>query len=1195
IYEANGRVAAIKDAYGNYKRFEYDPKDRVIAETDENGVRRTFDYDAAGNLLAYTDGLGNKELYSYDANGNMIKLTDRNGNATTYVYDLLNRVTEETDPLGKTNCFTYDKDSRITAVKDKNGNSTRYILDGNGNIIESIDATGHSSYFTYDSMNRLITANLRRIDTKNKIDETQETLFSYDHRGLCVKEVNALGNGKIRVYDGNGNLLQETDEDGFTTLYEYNKTNLVNKINYADGKKAAFLYNGTGELIEFSDWNGKTSLSRDLLNRIMIVNDHNKRKVVYGYDNAGNTTSIGYPDGTQADYYYDAENHIVQMVDVEDGVFRFNYDPNGNIKYKEYPNFETAYYFYDQVNQLLEMDEYVQGGKKLYKTTYSWDAVGNLLSERKYNHNQSNSSNNGNNTGNTASVKPTVSTAQNGNNVTITIKDGTTVLATQVVQFAKNTTQTYNVNDYTVQIEYNGSGVKSASVSSIASTTPGASVTSKPTVTTAQSGNNVTITIKDGTTVLATQVVQFAKNTTQTYNVNGYTVQIEYNGSGVKSASINSIASTTSTTSTASTMPPSMTVWEDGTIINPGGNIPPGLNKKKLPAKDINKDNPTTPANPGQEDGSDAKASKGDSIFSYDKLNRMISSVDGNNGQSNYVYDTLGNLLTETNKNKVIDYRYNAMNQLIYKGTNNDNITFSYDKRGNLTRKDTKNKVETFEFDATNHLVKGINEKGDTSQYTYNALFMRINNTQVAHNGKAYARDFIIDYNSPHKNELMVMANGEYEQSHVYHNNERLLQVTNKANGLERLLYVHEDIRGTATFYSKSGGQVFEELTYDAWGKPQSPGKLLNNDHGTYISANFTGHNFDVIIGMYFAQARFYDAENRAFISRDPVLSELNWYKYAANNPQTYIDKDGECATAIFIAIGIGIAVGVGAQAVSDIISGQFSGWEAYLGAAVGGAIGGALSVVLPGIGSVFSNTILQGAIIGAASAAANTAVTGFLKGDLSWEQIAKAAVIGGITGAVSAGVSSKLSNMLGVENMANSVAKSAVNIAISTVSGFVAGTVTTFTATFIETGDIGLALKAATNPNNMLKTLTISFVISAGVEGIRVVRERYVAETEKFLEKVEDEITAIADGETLDIPLGDDAKISIGKNGVDIDYPLGDNGNANINIKDSIKGTINIKITNNITAYIETKFTFLHWPPVPQFDSFGIGIRGKF
>lgn len=52
-----------------------------------------------------------------------------------------------------------------------------------------------------------------------------------------------------------------------------------------------------------------------------------------------------------------------------------------------------------------------------------------------------------------------------------------------------------------------------------------------------KSGDSVTITVKDGTKTF-TSVVTFAKNTTKTYAFNGYTVEVIYNGNGVKSAAV---------------------------------------------------------------------------------------------------------------------------------------------------------------------------------------------------------------------------------------------------------------------------------------------------------------------------------------------------------------------------------------------------------------------------------------------------------------------------------------------------------------------------------------------------------------------------------------------------------------------------------------------------------------------------------
>lgn len=151
------------------------------------------------------------------------------------------------------------------------------------------------------------------------------------------------------------------------TEYEYSPVNLVSNINYNDAKSASCLYNGTGELIEMEDWNGKTSIGRDLLNRVTEVIYHNGRKTAYGWDNVGNKTVQGYPDGTQVDYYYDNENQLVEMKDFDGGITKFAYDGNGNKTFKEYPNYETAYYFYDECDRIIGMDEYNIGGKSCIK------------------------------------------------------------------------------------------------------------------------------------------------------------------------------------------------------------------------------------------------------------------------------------------------------------------------------------------------------------------------------------------------------------------------------------------------------------------------------------------------------------------------------------------------------------------------------------------------------------------------------------------------------------------------------------------------------------------------------------------------------------------------------------------------------------------------------------------------------------
>ena len=66
---------------------------------------------------------------------------------------------------------------------------------------------------------------------------------------------------------------------------------------------------------------------------------------------------------------------------------------------------------------------------------------------------------------------------------------------------------------------------------------PTAAFADGPSVTALLKGNDVTITVKDGSNTF-TDTVQFAKNTTQTYVISGYTVKVEYSGGGMKKVEV---------------------------------------------------------------------------------------------------------------------------------------------------------------------------------------------------------------------------------------------------------------------------------------------------------------------------------------------------------------------------------------------------------------------------------------------------------------------------------------------------------------------------------------------------------------------------------------------------------------------------------------------------------------------------------
>ena len=629
------------------------------------------------------------------------------------------------------------------------------------------------------------------------------------------------------------------------------------EIRYDDGQVASFLYDGTGDLIKMEDWNGTTSISMDLLDRIVSVTDHKDRTVEYGWDAVGNKTSQGYPDGSQVDYWYDAENRIVQVQDFDDGVTLFEYDPNGNKIYKEYPNNETAWYSYDVCDQIIELDEYDLGGKKLFKTTYSWDAEGNRLSEMQYNHGQSGSK-----------------------------KENASVLDNVLSIF--------------------GLGAEEPETPTVELSTPDLDATSaaQPIVNPVQ--------LPDPTTDTAAGVFLEAANENIEIINQQLLVAPEEEAGAAEPETESEKPETGKDDATIEgngdgngQVPPGQHEDEDGTIVNPGGNVAPGLNRGKKIDKPANPNKPEKPNKPGSEDKEDKKVNKaqqGTHIYTYDELNRMVTS-DVSKVFTNYTYDTLGNLVLETVKNKSVDYEYNELNQLVKRTTTeNETFTYSYDKRGNRVAETGKKESREYVYDATNRLVEGTNWKGDKSAYTYNGLGLRVNNLVTTHAGKTYDRDYVIDYTSPENDDLYVYAMGngqlEYEQRHVYAGSERLEQITEKGiGGWERTLYVHEDVMGNTRYYTKATGQNFAELQYDAWGQPVSPNKLVNNDHGNYVFATFTGHIYDTTLDVYFAEARFYDATTRTWMAMDPIKDALNWYQYCLSNPTTRFDITGLMST----------------------------------------------------------------------------------------------------------------------------------------------------------------------------------------------------------------------------------------------------------------------------------------------------------
>ena len=102
--------------------------------------------------------------------------------------------------------------------------------------------------------------------------------------------------------------------------------------------------------------------------------------------------------------------------------------------------------------------------------------------------------------------------------------------------------------------------------------------------------------------------------------------------------------------------------------------------------------------------------------------------------------------------------------------------------------------------------------------------------------------------------------------------------------GYEKLYY-GLDYRGSQSQLQRPDGTYIAWCGYDEWGKATSPIDQDMNMAGVIVGAGFTSYSYDAVLDMYFAQARFYQPDNRRFIQNDPAKDGLNHYIFCWSNP----------------------------------------------------------------------------------------------------------------------------------------------------------------------------------------------------------------------------------------------------------------------------------------------------------------------
>jgi RHS repeat-associated protein len=324
--------------------------------------------------------------YKYSPRGELTKVTDPSGNAWTWTYDLMGRLTDTTDPDKGADHNEYDDRSQLTTSKDGRGSVLAYSYDDLGRKTELRENSSTGSLrakWVYDT----ITGAEGHLTSSSRFSGGQEyksSVVAYDrlYRPTRTQVTIPSNEGKLQgtylsttSYNASGTVRgvgypQAGDLAANTVTYTYeDATQRPIKVSGPLNLTATTRYSYTGKPMEYllSANGGKTTYEQNTYQ--------------WGTQRLA-TTTVGRQDvlGTDQEntYTYDEAGNVLSVSDTSrSGTDNqcFSYDWLGRL---------TEAWAQPTTGCVTTPSTSVLGGPAPYWTSYSYDKVGNRLTETQH-------------------------------------------------------------------------------------------------------------------------------------------------------------------------------------------------------------------------------------------------------------------------------------------------------------------------------------------------------------------------------------------------------------------------------------------------------------------------------------------------------------------------------------------------------------------------------------------------------------------------------------------------------------------------------------------------------------------------------------------------------------------------------------------------------------------------------------------
>ncbi len=673
----------------------------------------------------------------------------------------------------------------------------------------------------------------------------------YD-RALLADEIAALSGSTRYAYDAAGNLTSVTDPLGHQTQYEYDALGRVTHVADAEQGHTYYGYDALGNLLWTTDALGSapvngvpdanhtTFYEYDALGRLVLETDAEGGETSYTYDAAGNLLSLTDPEQNVTAWTYDGLGHVITETNHLGHTRYYSYDAAGRLIETTDRNDRVTQYEYDALNRLTEETWLDEAGIGVYTISYTYDALGDLL----------------------------------------TASDIGATYGYEYDALGRLTWETQTIDGLTPTIVfdsvYNANGQRTELSATIGGTvdfvnTYAYDPLGRLTMLTQTDNSGYTVADKriDFTYDAAGRYSTIARYAdlaaTQEVAVATYTFD-----------DINRLKDLVYTNSTPST------IRSFGWTYDAAGNVV--SHDSDIAAEDV-------------------------TDYGYDNTNQLTDADYTTSSDESYTYDSNGNRVlvdgtdsyTTGDDNRLISdghfrYEYDAEGNLIYRYVDADSSE-------TLNANDTD--ITAYTWDHRNRLTEVAHKAvfggavDWTAEYVYDCFNRRIASLYDLDGDSALDREERYVWEGRNVVFDFIDADGDGETSSLELTTRYLwgqavdqlfAQETVDDGRAQDVFWPITDNLGSVRSLVDYTGTITATYSYDTFGNVSVQAGTI-----TDTRYHFTGQEYDVVIGDYYYDARWYDPVIGRFISVDPALDGTNLYRYVGNAPLTNTDPLGLC------------------------------------------------------------------------------------------------------------------------------------------------------------------------------------------------------------------------------------------------------------------------------------------------------------